>query len=555
MKVIKLSIKAVALSAVIALSGSSCSLDRFPESEFSDADFWNNENDLKFAANRMYQQLGGVSLDARADDNVNQAPNLTSNGAWSIPSTSGDWSNPYDMIFTANNILAKAGKAAVSDAVKNRYFAEARFFRAYAYFQLVQRYGDVPLVLKPLDLTSEELTMPRTPKEQVAAQLYEDLDYATEWLPTFSTIPNADYGRVSKSTAQALKARIALFLGTFAKYHNEGADIAKAHLQKAVAASEFVMGQGHTLFSSYSNLFKNEGDGPANKENIFVKIYGESSNNLILSHNYSRDLENGRVAVTRNFIHQYLYDDGLPAYNEKNELRSTLPANYLSEAQEVNYNDIFLNRDPRLTLTLFQAEEQAFKGPWVPTVALGSRTGYATKKGFSAVDWTTNNAGTTDKILIRYAEVLLTYAEAKYELDGSISDADLNKTVNALRTRVGFNAKLTNQFVTANGLNMLEEIRRERSVELALEGFRYPDIIRWKLAEVLLTQTFYGAKYTAADWVGADPKTLKLNANNVLIVEDASTRRFDASKDYLYPVPLNEISLSGGNVVQNPNWK
>lgn len=102
---------------------------------------------------------------------------------------------------------------------------------------------------------------------------------------------------------------------------------------------------------------------------------------------------------------------------------------------------------------------------------------------------------------------------------------------------------------------MLEEIRRERNVELALEGFRYPDLIRWKLAENALTQDILGAKYNATDWVGADIKNLNLNADQILIVEDKSTRRFNPAKDYLYPVPLNEISLSGGAVVQNPNWK
>jgi hypothetical protein len=101
---------------------------------------------------------------------------------------------------------------------------------------------------------------------------------------------------------------------------------------------------------------------------------------------------------------------------------------------------------------------------------------------------------------------------------------------------------------------MREEIRRERTVELALEGFRYDDIIRWKLAETVLPKDMLGAKFIAAEWVGTNQTSLVLNADKVLIAEPASSRRFSPARDYLYPVPLNEIALSHGNVLQNPNW-
>ena len=185
---------------VIMMAG--CSIDRQPESEFSDTDFWNTENDLLYATNRLYQQLGANWIDNRADDVVNQGgPNGISSGNRVVPNTSGDWNDRYDEIFTANNILEKGVKAAVSDAVKNRYLGEARFFRAYAYLNLVQKYGDVPLVLKTLDFNSPELFMPRTPREEVMAAIYEDLDYAAQWLPARTGIAAAQYGRISKSTA------------------------------------------------------------------------------------------------------------------------------------------------------------------------------------------------------------------------------------------------------------------------------------------------------------------------------------------------------------------
>ena len=538
--------------SILVICYSSCSLDRFPETEFSDTDFWNTESDLMNACNRHYQLLAGFILDSRGDDNVNQTPNQVSNGNRIIPNTSGDWNNPYRDIFTANNILEKGGNAQVSEEIRNRYFGEARFFRASSYFSLVQKYGDVPLLLHTLDIMDEELNMGRSPRAEVVQTIYDDLDFAAQWLPSRAQLPNAQYGRVTKSTAWALKARIALYEGTRAKFHNDGDW--QQHLNIAVQAASEVMGQGHTLYPNYGELFLHAAEGPANTENIFVKIYGVSSDNLIVGHNTSRDMENGRNAPTRNLLRQYLYADGLPAFNEQNQPSSTRSPLFVEESEETSYNTIFENRDPRFGMTLFRAGEEAYLGPWLPRTSLGSRSAYAAKKGFSILDRQVNGAATVDKILIRYAEVLLTYAEAKYELDGAISDADLDLTVNALRDRVGFDARLTNAFVTANNLDMREEIRRERTVELALEGFRYDDLIRWKTAEIHLPAQLLGAKFTD-EWVGADQSNLNLNANDILIVEDINVRSFDPNRDYLYPIPFNEITLSGGNVTQNPFWQ
>lgn len=533
---------------------SGCSIDRTPESEFSDANFWNSETDLVNAANRLYQQLDANWIDNRADDAVNQGgPNDISTGNRTIPNTSADWNDRYDEIFTANNILVKADRAKVADAIINRYKGEASFFRAYAYLQLVQRYGDVPLVLAPLDISSPELSMPRTPRADVMTAIYKDLDFAAEWLPTQANLPAAQYGRVTKSAAWALKARAGLWEGTRSKFHNDGAW--QPHLQIAIDAAKKVMGQGHALYSNYGNLFQHVAEGKANTENILVKIFGVTNTNLILGHNNSRDLENGRMAPTRNLIRQYLYSDGLPAFNTDNTPSAKRSAQFVPEGDEPGYNTILENRDPRLTFTVFKAGEDAYKGPWVPTTSLGARSGFAAKKGFSTLDQTINGSATVDRILIRYGEVLLIYAEATYELNESISDADLNLSINALRTRAGFAPKLTNAFVAANNLSMREEIRRERTVELALEGFRYFDLIRWKIAETVLPQSLLGAKFVEADWPNTSPSNLNLNADRVIIVEDASKRRFQANRDYLYPIPFNEITLSGGNVKQNPNWK
>ncbi|QNK63979.1 RagB/SusD family nutrient uptake outer membrane protein [Pedobacter sp. PAMC26386] len=527
-------------------------LDRLPETSFTDDQFWNTENDLINAANRMYQQLIGYSIDNRGDDNVNQTGlNEVSNGNRGVPGTSDDWKVPYQQIYTANNILEKAGKAQVTDAVKNRYFAEARFFRAYAYAALVQKYGDVPLLLKTLTIESPELNMPRTARATVVQSIYDDLDYAALWLPARAALPTAQYGRVTKSAAWALKSRVALNEGTRGKFFNTANY--QQNLQIAVQAATSVMGQGHSLFASYQGMFTHDGEGPGNTENVFVKLYGLTAA-LGLTHNTSRDLENGRIAPTRNLIRMFLYKDGLPAYNTDNTPSATRSPFFVNEKDETGYNTILDNRDPRITTLVYRSGEQSYQRPWVPGTSLGTRSAYAAKKGFNAVDWTTNGNATVHKSLIRYAEVLLIYAEAKYEMDGTITDADLNLTVNALRTRAGLTAKLTNSFVLANNLSMREEIRRERTVELSLEGFRYTDLMRWKTAETVLPKTLLGARFNAIEWVGTASGSLNLNADGVLVVEDVSKRTFNPARDYLYPVPLQEISLSSNNVTQNPGW-
>lgn len=538
------------LLVIVALTG--CSIDRKPESVLPDDDFWLTQIDLMNACNRLYQQLSPNWNDTRSDESVAISINTISNGTREVPATSGDWTDRYKEIFTANNILQKGVRANVSEAIRNRYFGEARFFRAYSYLNLLQKYGDVPLLLKTLDYNSEELFMPRTPRNEVIQQIYDDLDFAAAWLPAASALPNAEYGRVTKSAAWALKARASLYEGTRLKFHGQSGW--QEHLQMAVAAATSVMSQGHSLYASYERLFTEAADGPANKENIFVKVYGESVANPILTHSNSRALANGANAITRNLIRMYLYTDGLPAFNTDNTPSTVRSGLFVAEANETSYNTILQNRDPRLLATVFLMGEASYGRPWIPSISVGGRTSYGVKKGYTNADDLSQRA-TVDRLLIRYAEVLLIYAEAKFELTGSISDDDLEKSVNLLRARAGMPIKLTNSFVTTNGLSMREEIRRERAVELALEGFRYDDLIRWKIAETALPKELLGGKFFAAEWTGTNANTLNLNADKILIVEPASFRSFKPERDYLYPIPLNEISLSKNNVIQNPNWK
>ena len=535
----------------------SCELDRLPETTLADNTFWQSETDLRGACNKLYVDLPGFDHDRRADDIIGTAANGTSSGNWSLPSTAGDWTNPYNRIGVCNNIITKGAEAPLSDAQKNRWLAEAYFFRAFHFFDLVKKYGDVPLILKAFDSTSDpDIKMARTPREEVILQCYSDLKFAEEWLPEIDAVSSdADWGRVSKSAARALMMRIGLYEGTFVKYHGLASD-SKAHLKVAVDAAERIIKSGkHALYPDYQKLFYFDGEGRQNKENVFVKVYGPNGAGATIMHGNSRQLENG-VSVTRQTIDQYLYTDGLP--REKS---------VLVMVPEIHYNDIFENRDPRLAMTIYHKDEEAYKGGYTP-FSNQHGNGYGIKKGFMLDEWTTNSKETVDKMIIRYAEVLLSYAEALFELNGSITDQQLDMTVNAIRARSGFQAKLTNDFAKQNGLSILDEIRRERLVEFIDEGLRYNDIIRWKIAEKVLPVTMLGLKYNEDD-TSAQREDLQSRLTteggmykgqkvcdqaDIYVIEEAGTRSFNPARDYYYPIPTYEIATSEGSVVQNPGW-
>ena len=556
----KLILKSVYAAGLVcgALTFASCELDRMPETTLADNNFWQSEVDMRGACNKLYVDLPGFSHDQRADDIIGTAANNVSSGNWNVPATSSDWTDPYKKIAVANNIIEKGNASSgLSEAQKKRWTAEARFFRAYHYFDLVKKYGDVPLILKAFDNTGDpDIKMARTPRAEVVAQIYDDLNFAEENLPDIDALSSeADWGRVSKSAARGMLVRVGLYEGTFGKYHGINSNY-KADLKIAIDAAERLINSGkHDLYPDFQKLFLFDGEGRQNKENIFVKVYGPNGAGAVIYHNNSRLLENG-VSVTRQAVDEFLYTDGLP--REKTALK----------VEETHHNDVFTNRDPRLAMTLYQKDETAYKGDYTP---FGNQhgNGYGIKKGFDLDEWSTNSRETIDKMIIRYAEVLLSYAEALYEYNGSITDAQLELTVNKVRARAGFTAKLTNAFATANGLDILQEIRRERHVEFIDEGLRYNDIIRWKIAEKVLPKAMLGLKYNDADELptvrgnveqrltsgGGYFNGVKVaDQDDIYVIEETNKRSFDPDKDYYYPIPTYELATSEGNVEQNPNW-
>ncbi|AWW31595.1 RagB/SusD family nutrient uptake outer membrane protein [Echinicola strongylocentroti] len=540
MKYSKIYIMAGLMALIVGLG--SCDVNRLPETQLSDPAFWRNENDLKLAANYLYTYLPAlpVTSDVWSDDAFGKSPNTVSDGTRIAPATDGNYNNAYFLIRAANNIIEKAPRAlesGVDPAVVDRYVAEAKFFRAWAYFRLVKRYGDVPLIGTTLAENSEELFAPAAPRAEVLALIYEDLDEGTANLPAPSELDGADYGRITNTAAWAFKSRVALFEGTRSKYHGYGDP--QMHLTLAKEAAEACMNSGeHDLFGSYFDLYQYEGEGPGNKENILVRQYGVNVSESITSHTAQRTLETGASNPTKSLADAYLMVDGLPM--DKSPL--------YSEPQSIL--EVFDNRDPRMSDTFYkEGDEYIGTQPVfnVPNLSF-VRTGFANRRYANITDWQ-NSRSYIDYTIIRYAEVLLNYAEAVYELNGSITDEELDNSVNLLRQRAGV-SELSNAFASANGLEMLQEIRRERRVELALEGFRYWDLIRWKTAEEVMPQAVLGNYYFEEYGTEVTPN---LTEDNIILLQAEENRSFDPDRDYLWPLPINELGLNPA-LEQNPNW-
>jgi starch-binding outer membrane protein, SusD/RagB family len=564
------------LFTLIVICLGSCDIDRLPEDRITDQVFWRTENDLRNATNYLYRLLPGffynfnvnnpgqsltnrtpLTDDLYADDAIARASNPISDGSrLAVPTQDFEYSFYYFMVTAANNIILKAPNAlkfGLTQPIIDRYVAEARFFRAYAYMNLMQRYGEVVLLDKPLEANSLELTNPvNATRNQLIDFIYADLDFAAGALrdPGTTSALAADYGRVFNTAALALKARAALFEGTFAKYHGKGD--ANKHLDIAIVAADAVIKKNlHALNADYISLFNIEASGAtAKNEIILAKLYLPGTVDVNQSHSYFRSvLEQGQYSTTRNLIDAFLMRDGLPIGKSKNYKPATSNLLMLGDTSSVT------GRDSRLSASFFKRGDPYINNANFTTPNLGlSPTGFISKKYAVPADWQTQQSG-LDRILIRYAEVLLIKAEATYELNGSITDANLDATINLLRTRAKM-PKLTNAFVSINKLDMLEEIRRERRVELNMEGFRYWDLLRWKTAEIELPKTLYGIpKFTELGNFAAptDP-----NYENSIIAQPASARKFNPARDYLWPIPLQEFTIDGLDGVktlkQNPGW-
>lgn len=551
---------------LIALIISSCNkLDLTPPSEPSTGNFYSNQTELELAVNDLYR------LDFWGNDNEQFTDNFWHRGQLGNAVTFGTmnsedatardyWLLCYKAIARVNTFLANKDKAAsnTSAAIMTRLEAEMRLIRAYQYSRLITHYGDVPFLTAPLKL-EDSYGLARTNKEETLNFIFAELDFAAANLPV-------SYGsglkRLTKGAALAVKARTALHMGKWL----EAKTAANAVMQQTGPGA-------YSLHSNYSQLFIKAGEI---SPEIIISIPRDEAQKVFTSGGVVQDQlpRNtggfGAQIPTRELFDSYECIDGKP----------------IDESPLYNPLDPFKNRDPRLSATIVEFNTQWLGYAYQPhpdtltvfsskenrrvsnrdtrsVAAFASFTGFLWKKGIEQ-SWADKVAEDNDAILLRFAEMLLTYAEAKIEL-GEI-DASVLDAINRVRARgygVAVNQTSLYPAVTTMSASELRKIvRRERRVEFAKEGLRYMDLIRWKLAEKALTRPVIGlpdpAAQNRAKWPfpGVTPidddgiPDYSVFGNNVKIV---AQRSFDKTKQYLWPIPALEIRVNS-KLSQNPNY-
>lgn len=475
-----------------------------PTDQFSETTFWKTQEDALAGLSGIYNELyecqnwfyetDMITSNGLAYNEVNGTDAIARGAHTSITGlVVTRWTQGYRGIGRANTFLAKIGGIkGMADDLKNRTIGEAKFLRAFYYLGLVDCFGGVPLILDAPDVTTQS-NLPRNSADEVNAQILKDLNEAIAVLPNNYT-NGTDLGRITKGAAMALKARVLLYNTRWA----EAAATAKALMDLNV----------YTLFPNYRNMFL-----LANEHNAEVIFNVEYQSPRFL---HSLDNDSyilNRPAPTRNLADVYLMTDG------KTKELSPL----------YNAAKPFDNRDPRLLQTMYPVGYK-FNGR-ITTPSNVVTTGFGLKKYTYFTDDDMQpppkaNNNEINLIFIRYAEVLLTYAEAQNEVNGP--DAGVYDAINKLRRRASVNMPDVTPGMTKDQMRVV--IRRERRVELAFEGLYYSDIKRWKTAEI---------------------------ENNGPILDYLnqvkSTRTFNKDRDYLWPIPSNQIQLNP-KLTQNPNW-
>lgn len=555
---------------------SSCEFtDISPKDSLTDKSYWSKVEDLKLYANNLYKMFPGPdhNLDSQSDNCISSTANSTLFNEATVPGSGGGWD--WGNIRSCNFFLNRYQSASGSEADINHYVAEVRFFRALDYFGKVKSFGDVPWYEADLQTNeTEQLYKARDSRSFVIGKIIEDLEFAAKWLPEPG---NVEIGRMHKYVAYAQLSRVCLYEGTHQKYHNENGTLSSQELlQKAVNAAATIInsglydivkgddkGCGQQAFDGYPLYYGNQfiqEDLTNNKECILARIYVKD----LLTHGLSRDNAKKGLGYSQDFTEAFLFKDGKPI--------SAHP-----EYDDATLEKTLANRDPRMYQIINNKHRPTLidnEGIHVwerqnidPSQGV---SGYNLTKYISPIpEQSEANSTTYDWFLYRYAEVLLNYAEAKAEL-GECTQADLDKTINLLRDRVEME-HLTIHPIADNSIDygytispLLYEIRRERRIELATEGFRWSDIVRWKAGKLLENpKTFVGMRISNESKEEFpestfDGREIAINGKTYLKIYDKALddagRKWQANdKRYLTPLPTDQLTLNY-KLIQNPGW-
>lgn len=578
-----------AAGAIVLMTSCNDVIDLSPKDSFTDESYWTSVSDLEKYADRFYTQLGGASYsgDTQSDNRV-----TTEYDEWLfneyLVDDASDWS--WTNIRNLNFFMTRYQRVDDTESNINPQVAKIRFFRALDYYSKIRSYGDVPWYETDLSTDdTDELYKTQDDRDYVLQKIIDDLEFAIEWLPEKES---ADECALHKDCARALLSRVCLYYGTYKKYHNEAdGDLSSSTLlRKCVDVSEDIMNTGRYAIVKgddagasmtpdegypmyYQNQFVQE-DLSGNKEAILYRAYVSGT----VTHGIGR---NNGCGWSKDFAEAFLCKDGKPI---------SISDLYMGDE---TLDDEMTNRDPRMYQIIdnihrpYTIQSDGTKtynhayysltasGPDVS--ASGSVTGYANVKWTSADpnQWTAN-ASTFDWFIFRYAEVLLNYAEAKYEL-GECTQTVLDNSINLIRDRVemphltvdpGFDDTGTLDYgYTVTPL--LYELRRERRIELAGDGFRYGDIMRWNAAKLFENpKTFLGMRVTDKVEALYQEGTFGGSTGRALVEYNGKTyvrpyskdlndsgRKWSANdKRFLNPLSKNVLLLNP-NLKQNPGWE
>lgn len=598
----------IACLGVLGLTACEDELNKTPLDKEVMENYFTNESQFELYSNTFYSSLldkepYNTQIDMMVKANLSALQLMGS--ARTTPASGGGWS--WTVLRKINTMIAYAKERNIKD-VSVKYEALGKFFRAMFYYDKIRRFGDVPWIDHEMFSNDPGLYAARDSRELIMHHMLEDIDFAIENLPDRTAQADVPY-RVTKGAALALKSQFCLFEGTFRKYHEiqiqqsalpegytEPIHDWEYYLNQCVDASEKLMSGAAGTYKLYSknkpeqdyrDLFASD---YAQKDEVILAVLYDTGLNVLHNANSMMTIgTQGRASITRKLVASFLMKDG--------SRFSSIPG-----WQTMEFKDEVANRDPRLSQIIRGLNYKRIDGKDVLAADFGvSPTGYqpikyvsAQFKGDHEADRT--NRSFVDMPVFRYAEVLLNYAEAKAEL-GTLTQDDLNKSINLIRKRAGMPDMTINNTVdpfldggdygyfNVNAANKgdILEIRRERSIELVMENRRYYDLIRWKCGECL-NQPIYGmyvpgpceldltgdgkadvvfyANGTAKPKVGKDVQTIEIGKDMILsegtkgycnMHSTQNVAKWNDARDYYYPIPTNELSLNK-KLKQNPGW-